>query len=182
MVRPRIGDAPQHYLLATEVLPRGLVVAALRQLARARAPQSARILTVSTLRETKAVQVLGGDLYTAVGNHLSHRDPTGNSWRVYFPRTVEPVNYDRAYERAAWLLQRGVTRQATCLALNISDVSITRNVELPQQRGTLPDTTEADVARGYEHCVKYHADKVASFSPHVLGLVGQALQLMTELP
>lgn len=176
MPRPRMGDTPQNYLLATEVLPRGLVVAALRHLARKQL--KTRVLTVSTVRETGAAEVLSSDLYLTIGNHLSNRFPTEKTWRVYFPRQLETVNYDQAYAEAARLLRLGYSRQVVCLAVNIADVSISRNVEVPAERGTPAPATDDDVAKGYEHCVKHHADKLAELSQYTLGMVGQALRTL----
>jgi hypothetical protein len=173
MPRPRIGDTPQNYLLATEVLPRGLVVAALRQLTRKK--HTTRVLTISTLRETAASELLGADLYLMIGNHLSHAS-NEKTWRVYFPRQLETVNYDVAYANAAHLLKLGYSRQVVCLAVNISDVSITRNVVMPAVRGTPPAATSDHVAVGYEHCLKHHSDKLGELSQYTLGMVGQALR------
>jgi hypothetical protein len=62
--------------------------------------------------------------------------------------------------------------------VNIADVSISRNVEVPQDRGTPAPATDDDVAKGYEHCVKHHADKLAELSQYTLGMVGQALRTL----
>jgi hypothetical protein len=175
MPRPRTGDSPQHYLLASEVLPRGLVVAAIRQLGRSGVHTATRVLTISTVRETTATQLLGGDLYTTIGNYLSNRFTTDKTWRVYFPKQLEVVDYDKAYADAVRLLALGFSRQVTCLVLNISDISISRNVQMPVVRGEPGPSTEQDVAVGYEHCVKYHPDRVAELSQYTLGMVGQAL-------
>lgn len=175
MPRPRTGETPQHYLLASEVLPRGLVVAAIRQLGRRGVNLASRVLTISIVRETQAAKLLGADLYTTIGNYLSNKQATETAWRVYFPKQLEVVDYDKAYTDAVRLLALGYSRQVTCLVLNISDVSISRNVQVPDVRGEVGEATEQDVAVGYEHCVKYHPDRVTELSQYTLGMVGKAL-------
>lgn len=177
MPRPRKEETPQGYLNAADVLPYGLLKSAIEMLTKKRVHVH-RILTFSQVRVTNARHILGEHLYLGICAVMQGKSRPGEtSWRLYFPRAADPVNYAESYALAASLMQRGYSRRVAAIVAGVAPASVKRHVDVAyaETQSQVP-VDVADVELGYRYLIKADTDLDAAASTLMCGLVGRALR------
>jgi hypothetical protein len=175
MGRPRKAADPLGYKNAADVLPAGLLKSAVVVLDKTRGCAH-RVLTFSKDRHTTARRLLGEHIYLGICAVMEAKDH-GTSWRLYFPRDLNPPDYSDAYAMAARLMQRGYSRRVAAIVAGVSIVSLKRRVDVAySETQSLTPVTSDEITDGYRFIATESNDADAASSTLLCGLVGRALK------